>query len=386
MIRCRLCVMPDTRPDTPFVDGICAACISHAKRKTIDWDARREALLRILETTPRNGSGFDCIVPSSGGKDSHWQVLTLISLGAKPLVVTATTCHETNIGRANIENLARYASTLQYRPNRRVRKILNRAGLEMVGDISWPEHVSIFTTPFRAALETGIPLIFYGENPQEAYGGPPGTDEALEMTRRWVSEFGGFLGLRPADLVGYEIPDGIPTEPLTTAGRKITEVDIAEYMPPTVGELARVNPLAYFLGQFLHWDSRRNAERAAAAGMVFHTKPYIPPSRANWWAFENLDNAQTGLHDHLMFLKYGYGRACAQLSIDVRAGLLTRNEALVLVREMDGQWPFPYLGHGEAEVLAGICTRDELQTWMLRFKNPAVVTSTPERDYPADLA
>lgn len=382
MNRCRLCVMPDTRPDTHFVDGICSACISHAKRKTIDWDARRQALLRILENTPRNGSGFDCIVPSSGGKDSHWQVLELIALGAKPLVVTATTCHETGIGKDNIENLARYASTLQYRPNRRVRKILNRAGLELVGDISWPEHVSIFTTPFRAALETGIPLIFYGENPQEAYGGPPGTDEALQMTRRWVSEFGGFLGLRPSDLVGYEIPDGIPTEPITPAGRKLQAVDLDEYMPPDPGAIARAGVRAYFLGQFLQWDSRKNANRAVDAGMQYW---HYRPSEANWWVFENLDNAQTGLHDHMMFLKYGYGRACAQLSVDVRTGKLTRREALELVRRMDGAWPFPYLGYTEGEVLAGICTRDELQTWMLRFKNPAVVASTAERDYPADL-
>jgi hypothetical protein len=38
----------------------------------------------------------------------------------------------------------------------------------------------IFTTPFRAAHATGIPLLFYGENPQNQYGGPM---EALEAQR-----------------------------------------------------------------------------------------------------------------------------------------------------------------------------------------------------------
>jgi hypothetical protein len=43
-------------------------------------------------------------------------VLTLIELmGAKPLVVTAVTCHLTPIGRANIDNLARYATTIESR-------------------------------------------------------------------------------------------------------------------------------------------------------------------------------------------------------------------------------------------------------------------------------
>ncbi len=198
MKHCVRCLYPDTKPDLHFDEhGVCAACRAHDKRKEIDWGARESELLRILETADRNTSGYDCIVPSSGGKDSHWQVLKLIELGVRPLVVTASTCHLTEIGRQNIDNLARYATTIEVTPNRAIRAKLNRLGLELVGDISWPEHVSIFCTPFRIACDLGIPLIFYGECPQSQYGGPPGTDEAREMTLRWTQEFGGFLGLRP---------------------------------------------------------------------------------------------------------------------------------------------------------------------------------------------
>ena len=356
MNRCRLCIMPDTRPDTHFVDGICSACISYAKRQSIDWASRRNALLQLLDTTPRNGSGYDCIVPSSGGKDSTWQVLQLLNLGARPLVVTATTCHETTIGRQNIENLARHATTMQYRPNRSVRARLNRAGLELVGDISWPEHVAIFTTPFKAALATGIPLIFYGENPQEAYGGPPGADDALEMTRRWVSEFGGFLGLRPADLVGQY---------------GLSERDIEDYMPPQAEAIERLQVRAYFLGQFLYWDSHRNAADAFTAGMRV---PDEPPSRANLWDFENLDNAQTGLHDYAMFRKYGYGRAAAQASVDVRARLMSRAEAMRVAREHDGLWPFPYMGETEEDVLDPLgLTADQVMSTLARFTDSTLV-------------
>jgi len=363
MNRCRLCVMPDTRPDTHFVDGICSACISHARRRTIDWQARRSELLRILETAPKNGSGYDCIVPSSGGKDSTWQVLQLLELGARPLVVTATTCHETTIGARNIDNLARYATTLQYRPNRRIRARLNRAGLELVGDISWPEHVAIFTTPFRAAIDTGIPLIFYGENPQEAYGGPPGADEAREMTRRWVSEFGGFLGLRPADLVGQY---------------GLEERDLADYMPPDAAAVERLGVRAYFLGQFLRWDSHRNAAHSYTAGFYCWDDP---PSRANFWNFENLDNAQTGLHDYAMFLKYGYGRAAAQASVDVREGLLDRASALLVARKHDGLWPFPYMHCGDEEVLDPLgLTAEGVAETLQRFTNTEVVRHREDLD------
>ena len=202
MTRCKTCLQPDTKPDLAFVDGECSACINYANRPEIDWNARKRELVNILSDSPRNSSGYDCIVPSSGGKDSHAQVLTLLELGVRPLVVTATTDFLTPIGRANIDNLARYATTIEVTPNRSVRARLNRLGLELVGDICWPEHASIFTVPFRVAKDMDIPLIFYGENPQQEYGGPLGAEQARHMTARWVSEYGGFLGLRPSDFIG----------------------------------------------------------------------------------------------------------------------------------------------------------------------------------------
>lgn len=350
MIRCRLCVMPDTRPDTPFVDGICAACIAYAKRPSIDWAARRRELELLLERG-RNGSGYDCIVPSSGGKDSHYQVLKLIELGARPLVVTASTCHLTEIGRANIDNLARYATTIEVTPNRTVRAKLNRLGLELVGDISWPEHVAIFTIPLRVAATTGIPLIFYGENPQNQYGGPAGSEEARQLTRRWRSEFGGFLGLRPADMVGQ---------------LGITERDMLDY--DMVGWEDRPLMEAHFLGQYLPWDSHENARRAHEAGML-----QVRPSPANEWEHENLDNAQTGLHDHMMFRKYGYGRLAAQVSVDVRAGRRTREEALQGVLALDGRFPYNYAGVSIEDVLSPIgMTLLDLAPILHRFTNAAL--------------
>lgn len=332
-VRCKTCCMPNTRPDTPFIDGECAACVTYKKRPTIDWTSREQELVRLLEQnrTARPGAEFDCIVPSSGGKDSTWQVLKLIELGAKPLVVTATTCHLTLIGRANIDNLARYASTIEVTPNRRVRALLNRLGLELVGDCSWPEHVAIFTTPFKVACQMGIPLIFYGENPQAEYGGPPGTEQARQMTRRWVSEFGGFLGLRPMDMVGQYC---------------ITERDMQEYMPPSDDAMARAGVTAYFLGSFYEWDSNRNAQVARLCGMQA-----LRPSEANWWSEENLDNAQTGLHDWFGWLKYGYGRGCAQISVDVRAGRIPRDEAMRWVCQFDGDFPERYADISLADVL-----------------------------------
>lgn len=321
MLRCKRCVMPNTRPDTPFVDGVCSACLTYERRPTIDWDARKSELLALLDR--HDGR---VLVPSSGGKDSTYQVMTLLGLGADVTVVTARTCHLTPIGRANIDNLARHAPTIEITPNMTVRARLNRLGLGLVGDISWPEHAAIFSTPFKVAEQTGHTLIMYGECPQAEYGGPMGSEQAKQMTRRWVTEFGGFLGLRPADFVGME---------------GITERDMAWYQPP-----AETKAEAHFLGQYIAWDSHRNAQVAKDAGMQFSK-----PSSANWWDHENLDNAQTGLHDYFMWLKYGFGRGCQQISVDVRSGRVAREAALSWVGANDGAAPVEYAGVLINEVL-----------------------------------
>jgi N-acetyl sugar amidotransferase len=345
MRRCLRCVIPDTRPDTAFVDGVCSACLSFERRPKIDWEARLEELKALLDR--HHG---EVLVPSSGGKDSTYQAITLLEMGAKVTVVTAATCYLTDIGRANIDNLARYAPTIEVTPNRTVRAKLNRLGLDLVGDISWPEHAAIFSIPFRMAATLGVPLIMYGENPQDQYGGPLGTQDAREMTLRWRSEFGGFLGLRPSDFVGL---DGI------------TEDDMSIYEPPRAETLADAGVEAHFLGQYIQWDSERNARVAMERGMRCEL-----PCEASWWTAENQDCAMTGLHDHAMYRKYGYGRLAAQVSVDVRSGKMTRDDALKLTLERDGIFPTFYMGVSVDQVLNRIgMTYAQLMETLDRFTN-----------------
>jgi hypothetical protein len=350
LLRCRSCCMPNTRPDTPFVDGECQACINYKRRPTIDWDERKQQLLQLLDRHEGR-----VLVPSSGGKDSTYQVLTLLELGADVTVVTARTCHLTSVGRANIDNLARYARTIEVVPNMMVRAKLNRLGLELVGDISWPEHAAIFSTPFNVALDTDHTLIMYGECPQAEYGGPMGTEQALQMTRRWVSEFGGFLGLRPDDFVGME---------------GITVRDMRDYtVEANANYFASVE--AHFLGQYIPWDSRRNAEVAHAAGMEHYAGGM--PCDGNWWRSENLDNAQTGLHDWFGWLKYGYSRGTAQISVDVRAGRIQREHALAWLEQHEHLFPQFYCGVHWHQVLDRIgLSVERFRALEAQFTNAAI--------------
>ena len=55
--------------------------------------------------------------------------------------------------------------------------------------------------------------------------------------------------------------------------------------------------------------------------------------------FAQTDQALYALHTYVMYLKFGFGRANQDASIEVRRGAMDRNQALNLVRLYDGQYP-----------------------------------------------
>ena len=159
---CRACVMPETRPGVEFDEnGVCNACNYHRNRSRIDWDERERALRTIFERyASKDGSNYDCIVPVSGGKDSTYQIVKVLELGYNPLAVTSSTCSLSDIGRKNLENIkALGVDLIEISMNPTVRHRVNRIALVERGDISWPEHASIFTVPIRIAVQMKIPLL-----------------------------------------------------------------------------------------------------------------------------------------------------------------------------------------------------------------------------------
>ena len=273
---CKRCCLPSTKPHLAFdEEGICNACRNYENRKNVDWDERKKELMAILDRyRSKDGSNWDCIIPVSGGKDSTYQVVTMLELGMNPLCVTATTCDLTDIGRRNIENIKKMGvDYIEVTTNRIVRAKLNRIGLLEVGDISWPEHVSIFTVPVRMAVNFNIPLIIWGENSQNEYGGPAAAVENNVLDRRWLEEFGGMLGLRVNDLVGQE---------------GITKKDLIPFTYPSDEELKRVGVTGIFLGYYIPWEGLHNVLVAKAHGFESWGKVV----EGDYDDYENLDNYQ----------------------------------------------------------------------------------------------
>ncbi len=349
--------MPDTKPDL-FLDneGICNACRSYENRAEVDWTKRYDELQEILSKYKnKDGTNWDCIVPVSGGKDSTYQVVKMLQLGLNPLCVTSTTCDLSDIGRKNIENIKNLGvDYVEMSPNPNIRAKLNSIGLKQVGDISWPEHVGIFTIPVRAAVQYKVPLIVWGENSQNEYGGPAAAADDSILNRRWLEEFGGLLGMRVADLIGME---------------GIEKKDLICYTYPTDEELEKVGVTGLFLGHYIPWDGLSNALIAQANGFINYSKVV----EGSMVSYENLDNHQTGIHDYFKFLKFGFGRTTDLVCMQIRRGRITRQDGLDTVMRLDGKFPWEYLGKSLNDILKPLnITVDEFIRLCDKFTNKKI--------------
>ncbi len=324
---CKTCVMPNTKPDLFFDEkGICDACKSaEEKHKKIDWETRKKEFDELIEKyRGKNPSNYDCIIPVSGGKDSHYQTYLVKEVyKMNPLLVSFESSMRTQLGRKNLENVKRAfgCDLIVFEKNPEVYRKMSVEGFKRVGDEFWPNHLGIFTVPVRLAVQMKIPLIIWGENSQLEYGGPKAARMSNVLDRRWLEEFGGLLGLRVEDVIGAE---GLKKE------------DLISYTYPSDDELKNAGIQGIFLGYYFKWDFRKQLELMKQYG--FSVKE-DGPVEGTYTNYENLDEAFQSVHDYLKFLKFGFCRATDHACIDVRNGLMTRNEAVKIVKKYDGKFP-----------------------------------------------
>lgn len=339
---CTNCLYPETKPNLWFDEsGKCSACIAFDERGQIDWKAREQ---EFLSTVVRRDAPYDCVVACSGGKDSTWQIIKCKDLGLRPLAVTATTDHLSEIGRRNLDNIGSLCDHVEITPDKVLRRKMAKYALQTVGDISWCEHVLIWSIPAAEAHRRDIPFVLYGECPQNEYGaGPRESQTASHMATGWEQEFGGMLGLRLSDM-REQFPEG----------------NFAPYRLPAQP------PQRLFMGYYFPWDGHENAQIAKRHG--FQVNPiWVEGSGCN---YENLDNLQTGIHDYFRFIKYGYSRATDIVSSEIRRGRMTRERALEILHYRHNTPPIAYLGVSIRDILANIgMTQPEFMACVRKFTN-----------------
>jgi len=320
---CTRCVLPSSSavPISFDQNGVCTACKAHDQKADIDWDERLEMLLEIIEPY-RRSSGYECIVPVSGGKDSYFQVhFVKNKLGLKPLLVTYNGNNFLDIGWQNMMQMKEVFNVdhIIVSPGIDLLKRMNRIGFRMMGDMNWQNHAGIFTVPIQIAVRYNIPLMFWGEHGWTELGGMLSMHDFPEFTFRYRVD----QGLR-----GYDWPDflGDPEDP-------IEEHELESFKYPSDEEIQRVGVRGFYIGNFDKWDANEHSE------FVINTygwRPASEPFERTYRTMSNLDDRyENGVHDYLKYVKFGYGRATDHACKDIRANYMNRREGIEMVRQYD---------------------------------------------------
>lgn len=356
---CHRCVMSNQRPasfpefrhtparQTPTLhidrEGVCDACRAAEIKQQIDWKAREEELLALLDKYRSKDGSYDCLVPGSGGKDSCYAAHVLKNkYGMHPLTITWPPILYTEIGLKNWRNWIEVGGfdNISVKPNGQVQKLLTRLGIE---NLLHPFQTFILGQKNLApklAARFGIELVFYGENEAE-YGNP-----IVENNQ----------SLREKSYYTYSHLDD-----LYLGGASVKELrekyslslcDLEPYLPIQDQVLQQHKIDLRYLGYYLKWVPQE-AYYYAVEHCGFEANP--DRSEGTYSKYNSLDDKIDGFHYYTTWIKFGLGRATYDASQEIRNRHLLREEAVALVKRFDGEFPLKYF----AEVMSHLGIEQE---------------------------
>ena len=317
---CVRCCMPESNEGIKFDEmGICQACQSSEQKIHIDWTARERQLRQLLEHYQSLNNDYDCIVPISGGKDSTFQLHVITKVyGLRPLAVTFSHNWFTETGKYNLQNCIEKFNVdhIMFSPNRELINKLARESLYQIGDSCWHCHSGVGAFPLQVAVKYRIPLLIWGESVAEVSGRSTHYDPLLKFDRDYFTKVSAKV-----------YPEAMVSE-------NISLRELAPFRLPSYEELEAVGVVGIHLGDYLFWDDERQMEFVRDVYDWREDKV-----EGTYKRYKSVECRMAGVHDYTKFLKRGFGRGTDHASIDVRAGLLTREEAFELAKRHDVERP-----------------------------------------------
>ena len=321
---CQKCLQPDSRPGTRFSNGVCPACDFKFTSTRQNWKTRKRILKDVLDARKSvgHGSGHDSILGVSGGKDStRLALFARDALGLNPLLVAVTYPPEqmTVTGARNLDNLIRLGfDVYQTSPSPITWKSLMKASFIQSANWAKSTELALFSGVPQIAIENGIELILWGENPGLQLG-------ALETLGR--------EGWDGNSLRNMNTLNGMDQEWLLNQG--VNRSRIGPYLYPSPSEFESHNLQVVFLGWAMgNWGLLENGLAAGLAGL--QSRNDSPLNTSDLVNFTSLDEDWVILNQMIKYYKYGFGRATDYVNEWIRVGRITRSEGIPIVEKYDG--------------------------------------------------
>ena len=321
--RCARCILPETMPFITFdAQGVCNYC--HQYRPLV---ARGLSALEAAVAPYRNRSGEpDCLLGLSGGRDSSYAlhfVKTVLKMN--PITYTYDWGMVTDLARRNIsrlcgamgvENILVSANIARKRSNIRKnvqawlrRPVLGMVPLFMAGDKQWLFHAG------KVSRQTGVKLVVMGVNPLELTNFKTGFAGVAPHSGDYTHRFGISAAAR-ARLAVYYARHFLRNPAYLNASLGDTLGAFASYF---------VLPRTYLnLYDYIRWDE---------GGTDVLQKQYgwegAPDTSTTW----RVGDGTAAFYNYIYYTVAGFSEHDTFRSNQIREGRITRDDALVRVRE-----------------------------------------------------
>ena len=317
---CVRCCMPESNEGDNYDEmGICGACRAGEEKIHINWVEREQELRKVLDSYKALNNDYDCMVPISGGKDSTFQLHVLTKVyGMKVLATTFSHTWFTETGKYNLQNcLDKFdIDHIMFTPSKVLVNKLARESLFKIGDACWHCHSGVGAFPLQIAIKYKIPLLVWGESLAELSGRARFRDPVMKFDGEYFPQI------------------SAKVYPAAMAGPNISLRELAPFRQATAAECEEVGIVGLHLGDYIFWDDERQMEFVRDVYGWREDKV-----EGTYKRYKSVECRMAGVHDYTKFLKRGFGRATDHASADVRAGLLTREEAFELAKKHDSERP-----------------------------------------------
>jgi len=294
--------LPETYPDITFdKNGVCNKCLEYDEK----WGKRdlsklQEEMVAIFNWAKRQGKKYDCAVPFSGGKDSTYTLYLCRKVyGLNVLAVNFKNGLQTEAAYKNMERTVRILDVgfASYGPPWNLMKKLYAHFLRTAGQFCWPCDMGIWATVYRIAEQEDVPLV--------------------------VSGFSAQIESRGAKIYSYNNQFF-----KNVVGDLITRQEYKDFLAPTKFQAA-LSRLRHFrltryrrginLPDYLDWDDKVIKETI---------EKEVGWNKWESTSKDHIDCLFAPVKNYLVVQKWGFGEKTTKYSAMLRAGQMTREEAL----------------------------------------------------------
>lgn len=219
------------------------SCKNKHRKENINWKERQEWLTKFIAESRRPGVEYDCVVGVSGGKDSCAIVKRLFEChGVKKalLVHVMDEFTQSNAGLYNLDNLCRHYNVdlIHFRCNPATFvEETRKSFFEKLHPLEWIEK-QLYAKPQEIARGLNIPIVFMGENSAFEYGESedceifhPATDDNLKVIFLGsIWPYSNLDSLEQARQIGFKTLDDFDDWQRQGSADSFTQIDSKGYM------------------------------------------------------------------------------------------------------------------------------------------------------------